>query len=103
MQTHEIEVATPDGAMSAYEIIPDGEGRRPAIVFLMDGLGYRAELKRMAERLASHGYHVLLPDLYHRAGKHVHFEPIVMMRAETLAEMRKRVGNLTPDMLMSDV
>ena len=103
MQTREIDVATPDGAMSAYEVIPDGEGQRPAIVFLMDGLGYRAGLKTMAERLASHGYHVLLPDLYHRAGKHVHFEPIVMMRAETLAEMRKRVGNLTPDMLMSDV
>lgn len=103
MQTHEIEVATPDGAMSAYEISPDGEGRRPAVVFLMDGLGYRATLKTMAERLASHGYHVLLPDLYHRAGKQLCFEPDVMMRPEKLAEMRKRIGNLTPDMLMSDV
>ena len=42
MQTREMDVATPDGTMSAYEIVPDGEGRRPAIVFLMDGLGYRA-------------------------------------------------------------
>ena len=103
MQTREIDVATPDGAMSAYEIIPDGEGRRPAIVFLMDGLGYRATLKSMAERLAGHGYHVLLPDLYHRVGKHVHFDPAVMTQPDKMGEMRKLIGSLTPDMLMSDV
>ncbi len=103
MQTQEIDVATPDGAMSVYEIIPDGGGERPAIVFLMDGLGYRAALKTMAERLASHGYHVLLPDLYHRVGKHVHFDPAVMTQPEKMGEMRKRIGNLTPDMLTSDV
>jgi carboxymethylenebutenolidase len=103
MQTREIDVATPDGTMSAHEWIPDGGGQRPAIVFLMDGLGYRAALKTMAERLASHGYHVLLPDLYHRVGKHVHFEPIVMTQPEKMGEMRKLIGNLTPDMVMSDV
>lgn len=103
MLTREIDVATPDGAMSVYEITPDGEGRRPAIVFLMDGLGYRAALKTMAERLASHGYHVLLPDLYHRVGKHVHFDPAVMVQVERMGEMRKLIGSLTPDMLLSDV
>ncbi len=103
MEAREIDVATPDGAMSVYEIIPDGEGRRPAIVFLMDGLGYRAGLKTMAERLASHGYHVLLPDLYHRVGKHVHFDPAGMTQPEKVAEMRKLIGNLTTDMLVSDV
>ena len=103
MQTREIDVTTVDGVMSVYEVIPDGEGQRAAIVFLMDGLGYRAALKAMAERLASHGYHVLLPDLYHRVGKHVHFEPVVMTQPEKMAEMRKLIGNLTPDMLMSDV
>jgi carboxymethylenebutenolidase len=103
MQTREIDVTTPDGAMSAYEITPDGEGRRPAILFLMDGIGYRAGLKTMAERLASHGYHVLLPDLYHRVGKHVHFDPIVMTQPEKIAEMRKLIGGLTADMMLSDV
>jgi carboxymethylenebutenolidase len=103
MQTREIDLATPEGAMSAYEIIPDGEGPRPAIVFLMDGLGYRAALKTMAERLAGHGYHVLLPDLYHRVGKHVSFDPAVMTQPEKMGEMRKLIGSLTPDMLMSDV
>lgn len=103
MQTREIDVVTPDGAMSAYEVIPGGEGRRPAIVFLMDGLGYRAALKAMAERLAGHGYHVLLPDLYYRVGKHVRFEPEVMTQPARMGEMRKLIGSLTPDMVMSDV
>lgn len=103
MHTQEIDLATADGVMSVYEVFADGEGQHPAIVFLMDGLGYRAALKAMAERLASHGYHVLLPDLYYRVGKHVHFDPIMMMRPETLGEMRKRIGHLTPDMLMNDV
>lgn len=39
MQTRELDVTTADGTMSAYEVAPDGEGIRPAIVFLMDGLG----------------------------------------------------------------
>jgi carboxymethylenebutenolidase len=103
MFTQEMDVITPDGLMSAYEVIPDGEHRRPAILFLMDGLGYRTTLKIMAERLASHGYHVLLPDLYHRAGRHVHFEPSVMTQPEKLVELRKLVGNLTPDMVVSDL
>jgi len=100
--TGEIDIATPDGAMSTYYIRPDVEGL-PAIIMLMDGLGYRAELKTMAQRLASHGYNVLLPDLYHRSGKHVHFDPAVMTQPEKIAEMRQRIGSLTPDMLMSDV
>lgn len=103
MQSREIDVATSDGEMSAYEVIPDGEGRRAAIVFFMDGLGYRAGLKTMAERLAGHGYHVILPDLYHRVGKHVHFDPAVMTQPEKVAEMRKLIGNLTTDMLLGDV
>lgn len=101
--TREIDVATPDGAMSVYEVVPDGEGPRPAIVFLMDGLGYRGALKTMAERLASHGYHVLLPDLYHRAGRHVHFDPAVMTQPEKMGELRRLIGGLTQDMLMRDV
>jgi carboxymethylenebutenolidase len=103
MNTREIDVATPDGPMSAYEITPDGEGLRPAVVFMMDGLGYRAALKTMAERLATHGYHVMLPDLYHRVGRHVHFDPAVMTQPEKIAEMRKLIGTLTTDMLLSDV
>jgi carboxymethylenebutenolidase len=108
MNGTEIEIATPDGPMSAYEVTPDGSGplgggKRGAVLFFMDGLGYRPALKAMADRLARAGYHVLLPDLYHRIGKHVHFDPAWMTVPEKVGEIRKTIGSLTADMVMSDV
>lgn len=103
MHAQEIDIDSLDGVLSAYEVAPAGESRRPGIIFMMDGLGYRSELKSMAERLASHGYHVLLPDLYHRIGRHVHFDAAAMMQPEKVAEMRKRIGILSTDMIMGDV
>jgi carboxymethylenebutenolidase len=102
MHTSEIELPTPDGVMSAYEIVPDGTSRT-AVLFFMDGLGYRDALKSMAERLAAAGYHVLLPDLYHRIGKQVHFDPAWMTIPEKVGEIRKTIGSLTTEMVMSDV
>ncbi len=101
--TH-LEIPTPDGAMWAYEVpaagTPEPHG---AVLFFMDGLGLRPALFEMAERLAAAGYHVLLPDLYHRLGKHVHFDPAWMTVPEKVGEIRKTIGSLTPDMVMSDV
>jgi carboxymethylenebutenolidase len=34
----------------------------------MDGLGIRQGLFQMAERIASHGYYVFLPDMFYRSG-----------------------------------
>ncbi len=39
----------------------------------MDGLGIRPALFDMGERMAAHGYFVLLPDLFYRAGR---YEPM---------------------------
>ncbi len=102
METREIDIDTPDGVMSTYEVVPDGEGPHAAVVFLMDGLGYRDALQGMARRLASHGYHVMLPDLYHRVGRHVTFDPAVMTQPEKMAEMRRLIGGLTSDAVLRD-
>lgn len=102
MQRSEIEIATRDGTMSTYEVVPEGGGKRPAILFFMDGLGYRPALTSMADRLAAAGYHVLLPDLYYRVGKHVHFDPSIFTQPEKMGEMRKLIGALTPDLTMRD-
>jgi carboxymethylenebutenolidase len=100
----EIELSTPDGPMSAYEVAPpDGSERRGAVLFLMDGMGFRRALFDMADRLASAGYRVLLPDLYHRLGKGIRFDPAWMVIPEKVAEIAKTIGSLTPDMVMSDV
>jgi carboxymethylenebutenolidase len=63
-----IDIKTKDGVAPCHFFGPPQEGSRPAVIFYMDAFGIRPALCDMAERLASHGYHVLLPDLYYRLG-----------------------------------
>jgi carboxymethylenebutenolidase len=41
----------------------------------MDGPGIRPAMLQLGERLASHGYFVLLPDLFYRAGPYAPMDP----------------------------
>lgn len=62
-------IDTGDGRCEASIFRPNGSaGPWPAVIFFMDGLGIRPGLFQMAERIASHGYYVLLPDLFYRSG-----------------------------------
>lgn len=63
-----IQLRTPDGVCPTHIFMPAGEGPWPAVIFFMDGLGIRPALFEMGERLAAHGYYVVLPDLYYRTG-----------------------------------
>jgi carboxymethylenebutenolidase len=45
------------------------------VIFYMDAFGIRPALCDMAERLASNGYRVLLPDLFYRSGPTQSFAP----------------------------
>jgi carboxymethylenebutenolidase len=49
-------------------IQPPGSGPWPAAILYMDAMAVRPNLKSMAERFASNGYVVLLPNLFYRAG-----------------------------------
>src|SRR5438874_2726439 len=68
MATTKIDVKTGDGICPAHVCDPGGKAPRPAVLFYMDGIGMRPAMVAMAERLASEGYYVLLPDLYYRLG-----------------------------------
>jgi carboxymethylenebutenolidase len=68
MPTTKLDIKTGDGTVDTHFVLPGGAGPWPAVIFYMDGLGIRADLVAMAERLASHGYAVLLPNLYYRHG-----------------------------------
>jgi len=62
----EIAIETGEGAMTTFVVRPDSAGPHPVALFLMDAPGKRPLLHAMARRLASHGYYVMLPNLYYR-------------------------------------
>jgi carboxymethylenebutenolidase len=70
-----IEIKTKDGVAPCQLFAPPQSGIFPAVIFYMDAFGVRPALCDMAERLASNGFTVLLPDLYYRSGPTRPFDP----------------------------
>ena len=68
MNAQSIDIKTKDGSATCRFFGPPQQERRPAVFFYMDAFGILPALCDMAERLASNGYHVLLPNLYYRSG-----------------------------------
>jgi carboxymethylenebutenolidase len=60
-----IEVPTPRGTMPVHLHRPGDDGTAPLVVMYMDSLGVRPALHAHAERLATAGYAVALPDLFY--------------------------------------
>ncbi|MCB8821052.1 dienelactone hydrolase family protein [Microvirga rosea] len=75
-----IDIKTDDGIAPAAIFHSDDERRpstlpdRPGIVLYMDAFGPRPALDAIAQRLANHGYAVLLPDLFYRYGAYGPFD-----------------------------
>src|SRR5690348_7397989 len=70
-----IEIETRDGRCPSYVYRPPGRGPWPAVLVFMDGLAIRPAMLQLGERLAGHGYFVLLPDLFYRAGPYEPMDP----------------------------
>jgi carboxymethylenebutenolidase len=68
MNAKTIDIKTKDGLAPCHFFAPPQKESRPAVIFYMDGIGIRPALCDMAERLASNGHPVLLPNLYYRSG-----------------------------------
>ncbi len=100
-----IEIPTRDGICPSYVFRPEGaKGQLPGVLVFMDGVGIRPAVVELAERLSTHGYVVLLPDLFYRSGA---YQP---MDAHTLFSdpgklkmLREKFFSLaTPANVMSD-
>jgi carboxymethylenebutenolidase len=106
VQGHGIDIATADGTADAYLVRPDGDDPHPAVLFLMDAFGLRARIEEMADEIASHGYVVLAPNLFYRAGR----APVLPMpegddpdaRGRFFGEVKPLINALTPDRLSAD-
>lgn len=103
MNATRIEIKTRDGFAPCHFIRPPQRGARPAVIFYMDGIGIRPALCDMAERLASHGYCVLLPDLYYRSGPTEPFEAAnVFNGGPELDRLMCLFGSLNNRLVMED-
>src|SRR5882672_1778666 len=100
---NKIEIKTQHGICPSYVYRPAAGGPWPAVLIFMDGLGIRPAMLELGERLATHGYYVLLPDLFYRSGP---YEPMdartVFTDPEQLKILREKFGMSTPAKIMTD-
>ena len=85
--------------MNVYSASPDEGESFPSVLFLMDAPGKRQELHDMAMRLATSGYHVLVPNLYYRKSRN--FE--MVWTDEGRKEMFEMTKHLSISLVMKDV
>jgi carboxymethylenebutenolidase len=82
----EISIRTGDGSCRSFVFRPAGDGPWPGVLVYMDGIGIRPAILEIGERLARHGYFVLLPDLFYRSGP---YEPMNARSVFSDPEQRK--------------
>src|SRR5262245_21817137 len=74
MQERFVEIETAEGVMEAFVTHAEEDGPFRAVIIYMDIWGVREELYDIARRVGTIGYYCLVPDLYYRQGRRVHFE-----------------------------
>lgn len=100
----EIAIKTRDGNCRSFVYRPTGSGPWPAVLVFMDGLAIRPAMLELGERLATHGYFVLLPDLFYRSGPYAPMDPHTVFSDPEKRKvlMEKFFAPATPANIMSD-
>ena len=99
-----ISITTRDGSCPSYLFRPAAGPPWPAVLVYMDGLGIRPAMLELGERLARHGYYVLLPDLYYRSGPYEPMDPHTVFSDPDKRKMlmEKFFAPATPANIMAD-
>jgi carboxymethylenebutenolidase len=99
-----LEIQTRDGSCPSYLFHPPGEGPWPGVLVFMDGVGIRPAMLEVGERIAAHGYCVLLPDLFYRSGPYEPMDPHTLFSDPVQRKrlMEKFFSLATPANIMSD-
>jgi carboxymethylenebutenolidase len=99
----------PDGApIEGYLARPAGDGPAPGVLLAMDAIGLRPQILEMAERIASWGYVVLAPNLFHRNGTIAELMPTGDLttpegREAVFAVVGPMISTLTTELVLADV
>ena len=75
MTDRQIEIKTKDGVCPAHLLTPAGDGPWPGVIIYSDIFGMRPAAIEFAEKMASFGYAVLLPDIFYRRGPYAPLNP----------------------------
>jgi carboxymethylenebutenolidase len=98
-----VDLDTADGRMDCYVFTPQDDGSWPAVIFYMDAFGIRPNLAGMAERLATHGYAVVVPNLYYRSGAFAPFDPkLVVSEGPERDRFKGMIQSINDTMVMRD-
>lgn len=97
-----VDLRTQDGVLDCYTFAPASAGSHPGVIMYMDAFAIRPQLAEMAQRLASSGYFVVLPNLYYRTP----FEPFDPKQVQAEGPERTRfkamVQSINDPMVMRD-
>jgi carboxymethylenebutenolidase len=101
---HELIIPAAEGHTRGFYFTPDKDGEWPSVLMYMDGIGIRPAMLAVGERLAQHGFAVLMPDLFYRAGA---YRPMNAKTIFATPRSRNRLfsrffANATPEMVMAD-
>lgn len=90
-----IDTETADGPMAVVHKQPVGTARGRVMIF-MDAPGIRPSLHEFAVRLADEGYEAAIPDLWHRHGRLIGYEPAdIAEDPSRRAHIGEMLGTLT--------
>ena len=101
MREREVELATRDGRMPTFITHPEEGGPHPTVIFFMDALGIREELRDMARRIGTVGYYVMLANLFYRDGG-PSFDPALLQTQGPDPEMMRINMATTHAMVLAD-
>ena len=65
IQSHLVDLETPTGIMRNYIHRPTGDDLYPVILFYSEIFQQTGPIERAAQLMASHGYVVLVPEVFH--------------------------------------
>ena len=97
-----IDVSTPDGEMAVVVTRPEGDTPVPTVLLYIDAPGLRPATREFMARMAGEGYQVVTPDLHHRHGRLLHYEPKDMADPDARPTVMGWIASMTDDQIQAD-